>query len=164
MWCNIFGEAAGEMWHWSLLGVKGCTKRPCRTTIKAQFPPRRPASNGPALQLAMLPEVTLLFSIWTFISLLQLSIVTSTGMSIITRHWAVQNRSSGQANSFSSIDTMKRNKTDYTTAVIGPETQHAGSQWSQGFSWAAAIWLPLCRQWSWMSQWVRSNPGISLGR
>ena len=22
-WCNIFGEAVGEIWHWSLLGVKG---------------------------------------------------------------------------------------------------------------------------------------------
>ena len=22
-WCNISGEAAGEIWHWSLLGVKG---------------------------------------------------------------------------------------------------------------------------------------------
>ena len=23
VWCNISGEAAGEIWHWSLLGVKG---------------------------------------------------------------------------------------------------------------------------------------------
>ena len=23
LWCNISGEAAGEIWHWSLLGVKG---------------------------------------------------------------------------------------------------------------------------------------------
>ena len=23
VWCNIFGEAAGEIWHLSLLGVKG---------------------------------------------------------------------------------------------------------------------------------------------
>ena len=23
VWCNISGEAAGEFWHWSLLGVKG---------------------------------------------------------------------------------------------------------------------------------------------
>ena len=23
MWCNITGEAAGEVWHWSLSGVKG---------------------------------------------------------------------------------------------------------------------------------------------
>ena len=25
MWCNISGEAAGEIWSWSLLGVKGLT-------------------------------------------------------------------------------------------------------------------------------------------
>ena len=25
VWCNISGEAAGEFWHWSLLGVKGLT-------------------------------------------------------------------------------------------------------------------------------------------
>ena len=23
VWCNITGEAAGEIWIWSLLGVKG---------------------------------------------------------------------------------------------------------------------------------------------
>ena len=23
VWCNISGEAAGEVWNWSLLGVKG---------------------------------------------------------------------------------------------------------------------------------------------
>ena len=23
VWCNISGEAAGEIWNWSLLGVKG---------------------------------------------------------------------------------------------------------------------------------------------
>ena len=23
VWCNIPGEAAGEIWSWSLLGVKG---------------------------------------------------------------------------------------------------------------------------------------------
>ena len=23
VWCNISGEAAGEIWHWSLSGVKG---------------------------------------------------------------------------------------------------------------------------------------------
>ena len=23
VWCNIYGEAAGENWHWSLFGVKG---------------------------------------------------------------------------------------------------------------------------------------------
>ena len=23
VWCYISGEAAGEIWHWSLLGVKG---------------------------------------------------------------------------------------------------------------------------------------------
>ena len=23
VWCNISGEAAGEIWKWSLLGVKG---------------------------------------------------------------------------------------------------------------------------------------------
>ena len=23
VWCNISGEAAEEIWHWSLLGVKG---------------------------------------------------------------------------------------------------------------------------------------------
>ena len=23
VWCNISGQAAGEIWHWSLLGVKG---------------------------------------------------------------------------------------------------------------------------------------------
>ena len=25
VWCNITGEAAGEIWHWSLLGGKGLT-------------------------------------------------------------------------------------------------------------------------------------------
>ena len=25
VWCNISGEAAGEIWNWSLLGVKGLT-------------------------------------------------------------------------------------------------------------------------------------------
>ena len=25
VWCNIAGEAAGEIWNWSLLGVKGLT-------------------------------------------------------------------------------------------------------------------------------------------
>ena len=24
VWCHISGEAAGEIWNWSLLGVKGC--------------------------------------------------------------------------------------------------------------------------------------------
>ena len=24
VWCYIFGEAAGEIWHWSLVGVKVC--------------------------------------------------------------------------------------------------------------------------------------------
>ena len=28
MWCNISGEAAGETWYWSLLGVKGLTLHP----------------------------------------------------------------------------------------------------------------------------------------
>ena len=26
LWCDISGEAAGEIWHWSLLGVKGLKK------------------------------------------------------------------------------------------------------------------------------------------
>ena len=26
-WCNISGEAAGEIWNWSLLGVKGLDSR-----------------------------------------------------------------------------------------------------------------------------------------
>ena len=25
VWCNVSGEAAGEIWHWSLSGVKGLT-------------------------------------------------------------------------------------------------------------------------------------------
>ena len=29
VWCNISGEAAGEIWHWSLLGVKGFLKHLC---------------------------------------------------------------------------------------------------------------------------------------
>ena len=27
VWCNIYGEAAGENWHWSLLGMKGLIGR-----------------------------------------------------------------------------------------------------------------------------------------
>ena len=26
VWCNISGEAAGEIWHWSLSGVKGLNR------------------------------------------------------------------------------------------------------------------------------------------
>ena len=49
VWCNISGEAAGEIWHWSLLGVKGlmgfhhCLGRhstrscvPCRLVTQSQ--------------------------------------------------------------------------------------------------------------------------------
>ena len=31
VWCNISGEAAGEIWHWSLSGVKGLVNERPRT-------------------------------------------------------------------------------------------------------------------------------------
>ena len=37
VWCNISGEAAGEIWEWSLVGVKGL--RNWSTAGVAQFSP-----------------------------------------------------------------------------------------------------------------------------
>ena len=33
VWCNISGEAAGEIWHWSLSGVKGLRSTPCLCNV-----------------------------------------------------------------------------------------------------------------------------------
>ena len=37
VWCNISGEAAGEIWHWSLSGVKGLLPLDMYRTETAAF-------------------------------------------------------------------------------------------------------------------------------
>ena len=40
MWCNITSEAAGEIWNWSLLGVKGLKPWPNGPPSSSQIEPR----------------------------------------------------------------------------------------------------------------------------
>ena len=37
VWCNISGEAAGEIWNWSLLGVKGLRAAPTAHALYQWF-------------------------------------------------------------------------------------------------------------------------------
>ena len=37
VWCDISGEAAGEIWHWALLGVKGLTNPTCLPQLQRQL-------------------------------------------------------------------------------------------------------------------------------
>ena len=38
LWCYIFGEAAGKIWNWSVLGVKGLKRSHCRVHSWAEVP------------------------------------------------------------------------------------------------------------------------------
>ena len=44
VWCNISGRAAGEIWNWSLLGVKARLLVP--GTFKTHFPRRTPNDDA----------------------------------------------------------------------------------------------------------------------
>ena len=48
VWCNSSGEAAGEIWNWSLLGVKGLTigKHICLIDLHT-CPPLSPGPTEP---------------------------------------------------------------------------------------------------------------------
>ena len=51
VWCDISGEAAGEIWHWSLLGVKGLSlcytvKLFSRNCITIQVSPKIASCNA----------------------------------------------------------------------------------------------------------------------
>ena len=46
MWCNITGEAAGEVWHWSLSGVKGLSV--WSHTVQPDFPVKSVMMDRPS--------------------------------------------------------------------------------------------------------------------
>ena len=52
VWCNISGEAAGEIWHWSLSGVKGLTCDQALLFLLVSPVPRGPGGKeGPDRRL-----------------------------------------------------------------------------------------------------------------
>ena len=52
VWCNISGEAAGTIWHWSLLGVKGLNVAKCnfgKVNLATRWPAVIPRELGQPL-------------------------------------------------------------------------------------------------------------------
>ena len=60
VWCNISGEAAGEIWHWSFSGMKGLTWTLSKVVILRQLSQACNSTRALTISMRPLPDSPIL--------------------------------------------------------------------------------------------------------